>query len=92
MREEWIAPCPPYGFEPSPASQASSPPTVDFDWQATFGHLDDVISIVLNETICLETLAMNSASPPGADQIETAETQRATRPTLASTIVQPAGR
>ena len=92
VREERIEPCPPYGFEPSPASQASSQPTVEFDWQATFGLLDDVISIVLNETVCLESLAANSATPAGADKTETAEPRRANRPTLASTIVKPTGR
>ncbi|MCH7994799.1 MAG: hypothetical protein IIB57_10205 [Planctomycetes bacterium] len=92
VREEWIAPCPPYGFEPSPASQAASQPTVEFDWQATFGHLHDIISIVLNETACLDSLALNFASPVGADETETTEPKRANRPTLASTIVKPAGR
>ncbi|MCH8150651.1 MAG: hypothetical protein IH987_22210 [Planctomycetes bacterium] len=91
-REEWIAPYTPYAYGPSPASRAFSQPTVEFDWQETFGILDNLISIVWNETVCLESRATNSPTLADADKTETAEPRRANRPTLASTIVKPAGK
>ncbi len=92
VREDWDEPCQPYGYQPSPASRASSQPTVRFDWQETFGFLDDIISIVLNETVCLESRATNSPTLADADNTETIKPRRTTRPTLASTIVKPAGK
>lgn len=92
VREERVEPYTPYAYRPWPASQAYSQPTLEFDWQETFGLLDDLISIVLNDSVCLESNATNSPTLAVTDNTESAAPQRTTRPTLASTIVKPAGR
>jgi len=89
VREEWVQPCPPAGFEPSPLSDPFTPPAPEFDWQETFGFLDGVLSIVINESVCLDSLDVDPVMQTDAAPMRATDRKRSHRPTLASTIVEP---